>query len=150
MMKFEICEDREVIETLIRRAWDRPEMLRDGANLEEIPEFRGAQYFVAIEQWEYQPIALFIGFETAPDTLDLHMCATPECRGALAIAALMGFLDWMKESPYKVVTGKIPGYNKPMVTVAMRSGFQKRGIIRQSVLRNGVFEDEILMERRLA
>lgn len=123
-------------------------MLRDGASLDAIPHFRDALYFVAV--FDFQPVALFIGIPTEPETLDLHMCAAPECRGALAIAALAGFLEWMKESPYKVITGKIPGYNRPMVHVAMRAGFQKTGIVPLSVLRNGKFENEILMERRLA
>ncbi len=147
-MTFEVCQDREVIETLIRRAWDRPEMLRDGASLDSIPAMQGAQFFTCA--FDLEPIALFIGIETAPDTMDLHACMSPECRGALAVAALMGFLEWMKESPYRKITGKIPGYNKPMVHVAVRAGFQRTGIMKQSILRNGKLEDEILMERRLA
>lgn len=146
-MTFEPCHDREVIETLIRRAWDRPQMLRDGASLDSLPELAGAQFFTAVHDDE--PVAIFIGFEKAPDMLDLHVCMTPECRGALAVAALIGFFDWLKESPYQRVTGSIPGYNKPMVTVAMRAGCTVSGIRKQAVLRNGKLEDEIVMERRI-
>lgn len=134
---------------MIRLAWDRPEMLRDGANLNAIPALKGAQFWVAIVL--FQPVALFIGIETAADTLDTHVCMKPECRGSAALTALAGFFEYVKSTTqYRRITGRIPAYNRPMVQVALRTGCRITGKIRESVLRNRIWEDEILMERRLA
>ncbi len=148
MMIFERTENRKLVEVMIRHAWDRPEMMRDGASLDRIPELPDAHFFLGLN--DDIPVALFIGIADG-QSLDLHVCMTPRCRGPLAAEALSGFLNWLPQNTrFTNVTGRIPGYNKPMIHIALKAGCLKTGKVKESVMRNGIFEDEILMERRLA
>ncbi len=149
-MTFERTFDPRLVASLMVRAWDRPEMLCEGASLDRLPSISDcAQYFVGSN--DGKDVALFVGYQQSPVCIDLHVCLAPECRGRKAIEASREFLAWLpKMTPFRKAIGSVPAYNKPMLIVALAAGMNVLGINRQSTMRNGKLEDQIIVERRLA
>lgn len=147
-MTFERTKDVGLVGELVKQAWDRPAMLCDGADPENIHLPDSAQCFVGFTNGK--PVALFVGYQQSPVCIDVHACLTPDCRGANAIEMIQGFWAWLKENtPYRKVMGTIPSYNRPMLLVARAAGMSVLAVSRQSTLRNGKLEDQAIMERFL-
>lgn len=148
-MTFERTRDPELIAQLIRSAWDRPEMLCEGASLERIPILEHAQYFVVVDG--ARAVGLVIGIQQSPICLELHVCLTPACRGRAAMAAAKAFFAWLPTAtPYRKVIGSLPAYNRPVRHFCRAIGFTVLGVNEKSTMRHGKLEDQIIVERRLA
>lgn len=148
-MTFAPTRDAALIRDLIRRAWDRPQMLCEGASLDRIPVLDAAQYWVGFR--DGAAVALFIGVQQSPVCVDMHVCITPECRGREAVELIRAGLAWLAaHTQYRKVIGSIPAYNRPMLYVAKAAGFTILGTNRDSTMRNGQLADQIIVERRLA
>ena len=95
-------------------------------------------------------MALFVGYQTSTVCLDLHCCLLPACRGARAIRAVRDLIAWLPTvTGYRKITGSIPRYNRPMLFVALRAGMAVMAINRESTLRAGKLEDQVIVEARL-
>jgi hypothetical protein len=149
-MTFERTRNAELVAHLIRSAWDRPEMLSEGASIERIPALSdAAQYFVVRD--DGRAIALFVGHQVSPICIELHVCMPVWCRGREATTAADAFLAWLPAAtPYRKAMGNIPAYNRPMLYMARASGFRVLAINEKATMRNGQLEDLIIVERRLA
>lgn len=148
-MTFERTNDADLIQNTIRAAWDRPEMLCQGASLDRITLSADAQYFAGRDGAEVT--ALFVGYQQSPVCMDIHCCLTPACRGRKAVEAVREFFAWLPAvTNYRKLIGSIPGYNRPMLFVALRAGMKVLAINRESTMRNGKLADQFIVERRLA
>ena len=148
-MTFERTEDLRLVTELVKRSWDHPEMLCDGADPQRFGMAPHGQCFVGRDA-EGGSVALFIGFQQSPICLDLHVCMTPSCRGGEAVRACAAFLIWLRaHTPYRKVIGSIPTYNRPMLIVALGAGMTVMAVNRKSTMRGGALEDQTIVEKFL-
>ena len=141
-MTFERTHNEILIRGIIRDAFDRPAMLRDGSDRMNAPMPAGVEWILARSD-----SGTVLGVFCVEKTGEVHCCLLPKARGSVAIEACRQFLEFLF---YPVVTARIPVYNKPMLWVAARAGMNRIGVEPARVSRGGILHDQVVFERRVA
>jgi RimJ/RimL family protein N-acetyltransferase len=141
-MIFERTHNEILIQGIIRDGFDRPAMLRDGADPMNAPMPGGVEWILARAD-----SGTALGVFCVEKTGEVHCCLLPKARGKVAIEVCRQFLEFLL---YPVVTARIPAYNKPMLWVAAQAGMKRIGIEKARVPRGGALHDQVVFERRVA
>lgn len=140
-------------ETMIRACivagFDRPQMMRDGADPMTVKIPPSAKWILARRN-NGKGLGVFCVEEWPNQVVGVHCCLLPVARGRTAIEACRGFLTYLGRIGYRYAIAQIPAYNRPMRIVAALAGMKRTGINRKSVSRGGVMWDQFVFERRLA
>lgn len=92
------------------------------------------------------PIGLFIINVHSLVCWELHECFLPEVRGATAIAAALAFREWIWETSIcQRLIGNIVESNKAALWFARRCGMKVFGVNKQSFMRDGQLQDQIMV-----
>ena len=133
-----------LVRKIVEEAFDRPAMLRDGADLAQFQAPHDAQYFIAIT--DGVPAGLFVTVPRAARTAEIHVALRPSCRGAQAVAASEAFLGYLGETTkFRHACGFIPAYNRPALRVALLAGMRRAGRRSGRVFKLGKPVDEVLV-----
>ncbi len=143
-MTFELTENLDLIRACIQLAFDRPAMLRDGADPLHgiIPP--GLRFYRVLHNGTWIGMFAVEGPANGFGLREVHACLMPIARRGLAVQACREFLAWL---PHGTVRGRIPAYNRPMRWVAALAGMKRIGTELNAVKRDGKLWDELIFER---
>jgi hypothetical protein len=143
---FTFAETRNptLVAKIVDEAFDRPSMLRDGADTARLEISGGARYFIAV--LDIVPLGLFATVALSADLVEIHVILRPCCRGARAVAVSKAFLGYLRETTnFRRACGFIPAYNRPMLRVAMLAGMRRTGRRSGHVFKLGKPVDEVIV-----
>jgi RimJ/RimL family protein N-acetyltransferase len=148
MISYALTEDAALIGRIAARAFDRPEMLRDGADAASVRPPAGFVGLLVIEG--VREVGAFAGIPAAAGVVEVHAMLGPECRGRRAVEASRMFLDFLGATTvYRRAVGYVPEYNRPMLRVAHLAGMRRIGWRHGQVMKDGRLRDEVIFECEL-
>lgn len=79
-------------------------------------------------------------------TVEIHTCLLPEAYGECASYAARMMSGWIWDNTkFNRIITNVPDYNRLALRFAERSGMERFGINPQSYLKNGRYEDQIML-----
>jgi RimJ/RimL family protein N-acetyltransferase len=141
--------DRVYDEELIRSTITHPQIYRhvidDGSPpaAEYKPPMEGVIYVGA---WDSDYLGLFGLWPQNSVTVECHVCLLPKARGPKALEAVKRLVQWVWENTqFRRITGSVPAFNRKVLALAKRAGFEEFGRNQKSFLKSGQLWDLVLV-----
>lgn len=91
-------------------------------------------------------IGFFMLIQMNAVTAELHTCILPGYRGFIVVEAAQLVKEYISEKTcFKKIVTQIPWFNKNAIFMALRCGFKKEGVNKQSFLKDGILFDQYYM-----
>ena len=142
--KVSICTDYDYIKSVLcePEMWDRCCDDQTTVNVEDIPCI-----WLVCKKYGHRK-GLCSVFNSAGCSLEIHINIPSENRGKGTIQMGKAFLAWVKKENRigkQKINTQIPTIYKDVIQYALRLGFQKEGVNRQSVIKGSKMIDKIYM-----
>ena len=101
---------------------------------------------IIIPTLDEEDMGFFLFIQVNIVTVELHTCILPEYRGIKVVEAAQLVKDYIfNQAGYRKIVTQVPWYNKSAIFMALRCGFKKEGINKQSFLKDGILFDQYYM-----
>jgi RimJ/RimL family protein N-acetyltransferase len=144
-MSLNTIDDEELIRATVTHPKIYPFVIDDGSPsaADYKPPMEGVIYVGA---WDSDYLGLFCLWPQNSVTVECHLCLLPKARGPKALEAVQRLVQWVWENTgFLRITGSVPSFNRKVLALAKRAGFEEFGRNSQSFLRWGKLHDQILM-----
>lgn len=143
-MKISICEDMELIKSILMDDAIYPHIIDDGCD-EINPVFNDSMIWLVITE-NSQVCGAFMVHQHNRATWEVHTCLLPVIWGKKAKEAAHLLLKWFFSQPfnYKMVTN-VPDMNRAAHMFALRAGLVLEGVNSKSFLKDGALYDQYVL-----